>query len=102
MSNSYRTKYYNLNDDILLKEISLDQAKTVFEAINSNRNYLRVWLPFIESIKIVKDIEHYIASLNTKPEAFEPVFCVYHQNNFAGLVGFKNTNLKTGSTEIGY
>lgn len=92
-----------VNSSILLKQIEITDAKDIFETIDSQRIYLRKWLPFIDSIKGITDEEKFINSIYTDPpENTELIFVINYNKKFAGMIGFKSTDRINKKTEIGY
>ena len=51
-----------VNEHIELSLISLNDAKEIFETIDSQRDYLGEWLPFVSFIKTLADEEAFISS----------------------------------------
>ena len=94
-----------VSDEIMLKQLEETDAPDIFSIIDSQREYLGEWLPFVDGTKSVDDTLGFIRSVNETPESFrELVFCIYYRNIFAGLIGLKfnpadKVNLRT---EIGY
>lgn len=92
-----------VNEDISLKPIVLSDAKIIFHTIDSQRNYLRKWLPFVDGTRHVVDTENYINSLYaTPPDQRERVFTIHFKKEFVGLIGLKSTDIQNKKTEIGY
>ena len=61
------------------------------------------WLPFIELTKEISDTEKYVDSvINASEDRFEYVFVIRKQNEFIGVIGFKDTDKLNKKTEIGY
>jgi ribosomal-protein-serine acetyltransferase len=90
-----------VDENIFLREIGLDDADAIFKTIDSEREYLAEWLPFIELSKTLsftrRFIENYLMS-----DKLDVTFSIYFQNNFIGIIGFKETDLDNKKTEIGY
>ena len=92
-----------VNKDLILKELELGDAEHIFKTIDSQREYLGKWLPFVEFTKSVKDSLDYVNSVVTMPEdCKEWQFSIFCGNDFAGLVGFKGTDRLNRKSEIGY
>jgi ribosomal-protein-serine acetyltransferase len=92
-----------VNENILLKQIVISDAKDIFETIDSQRIYLRKWLPFVDMTKQFSDTEKFIKSIYSVPiENKELVFVIHYNQKFAGLIGFKSTDRMNKKTEIGY
>lgn len=96
-------KIIRVNKDLILKELELSDAEHIFKAIDSQREYLGEWLPFVEFTKTVKDSLDYVNSVVTMPEdCREWQFAVFCGDDFAGLAGFKGTDRLNRKSEIGY
>jgi ribosomal-protein-serine acetyltransferase len=92
-----------IDKDIELRQLKFSDAKDIFEAIDSQRNYLGKWLPFVESTKSITDSEMYVNSvINADADHFEYVFTIRYCGHFAGIIGFKDTDKVNRKTEIGY
>lgn len=96
-------KIIRVNKDLILKELELSDAEYIFKTIDSQREYLGEWLPFVEFTKSVKDSLDYVNSVVTMPEdCKEWQFAVFFGDDFAGLAGFKGTDRLNRKSEIGY
>ena len=96
-------KIIEIREDVFLKELEIEDAEHIFKAIDSQREYLGKWLPFVEFTKSVKDSLDYVNSVVTMPEdCKEYQFSVFCGGDFAGLVGFKGTDRLNRKSEIGY
>jgi ribosomal-protein-serine acetyltransferase len=92
-----------VNQDIKLKQVSYSDAKDIFETINTQREYLGQWLPFVTYTKSIEDSVTFIQSIvDSPPERFELVFVINYKDKFAGIIGFKDTDWVNSKTEIGY
>jgi len=77
-------------------------AQEIFDTIDRDRNYLRNWLPFIDSTRQVSDTETFIESISGKSNKRDIIYSIWYREEFAGLVGFKDTDWMNQKTEIGY
>ena len=92
-----------VNEDIVLRQVKISDAEAIFTAINTQRDYLGKWLPFVEHTQTLADSEIYVNTVLKELEYVENyVFVVLYKNNFAGLIGFKETDPMNKRTEIGY
>lgn len=92
-----------VNKDIILRQIQPSDAPAVFTAIDTGRDYLGKWLPFVEYTQTVSDSEIFIkAALKELEHSENYIFVILCKNNFAGLIGFKDTDCVNKRTEIGY
>jgi len=88
---------------IELKELAVDDADVIFKTIDSQREYLGEWLPFIAHTKAQSDTENFIKAVCQQAiEERERTYTIWFENEFAGLIGFKGTDRLNGKTEIGY
>ena len=96
-------KIIEIRENLFLKELEIEDAGHIFKAIDSQREYLGKWLPFVEFTKTVKDSLDYVNSVVTMPEECkEWQFAIFCGNDFAGLAGFKGTDRLNRKSEIGY
>ncbi len=92
-----------IDAEIELKQIELSDSRDIFRTIDRQREYLGKWLPFVEFTKEISDTEKFVNSVvNAPEERFEYVFVIRKQNEFIGLIGFKDTDKLNKKTEIGY
>lgn len=60
---------------LMLKMLDLSDSKYIFETIDSQREYLGRWLPFVEFTKEIADTQKFVDSVVNAPEdGFEYVF----------------------------
>lgn len=88
-------------DKISLRQLIADDAPAIFEAIDTQRPYLGRWLPFVEHTLRVEDTQQVVAGMMAA-DPYEYIFTLRTAECFAGLIGFKDTNRITLTTEIGY
>lgn len=92
-----------VDDSIELRTLAQSDALTIFNTINSQRTYLGKWLPFVAYTKEITDSENFINSvLNTPKDKLEFTFSIRKYDEFAGIIGLKNTDTLNKKTEIGY
>jgi len=92
-----------IEDDLELRQIERSDVKDIFRTIDTQREYLGKWLPFVEFTKEEADSEAFVDSVISVPaEKAEYIFTVRKCNEFAGLIGFKDTDRQNKKTEIGY
>jgi ribosomal-protein-serine acetyltransferase len=92
-----------VDTEIELKQLEQSDSIDIFKTIGNQRDYLGRWLPFVALTKELSDTEKFVDSVVNAPEdRFEYVFAIRKCNEFAGLIGFKNTDRQNKKTEIGY
>ncbi len=92
-----------VSENIVLRQILISDAPEIYEIIDSQREYLGEWLPFVADTNSMADSISFITSIYLGlPEKQELVFVILYENVLCGLVGFKNTDKTSKETEIGY
>lgn len=92
-----------IDEKIELKQLERSDTKDIFRTIDSQREYLGRWLPFVEYTREIADTEKFVDSVINAPEGrFEYVFVIKKGDEFVGLIGFKDTDKQNRKTEIGY
>ena len=92
-----------IDPEIELRQLERLDTLDIFNAIDSQREYLGKWLPFVEFTKEVKDTGNFVDSVvNAPKDKFEYVFTIRKEDQFIGLIGFKGTDRLNKKTEIGY
>ncbi len=92
-----------VSNEILLERISQDDTEVIFKAVESNRKWLARWLPFVYYTNELKDTTKFIDSVVEKrDETGNEVYVIWYRGDFAGLIGFLNTDRVNEKTELGY
>ncbi|MCK4662969.1 MAG: GNAT family N-acetyltransferase [Bacteroidales bacterium] len=92
-----------IDNEIKLKEIDIDDANEIFDLIDNNREYLREWLPFVDTTKKVEDTLNFIKSVRNKNfEEREITTVIIYKGQKVGVIGFRDTDKLNHRTEIGY
>ncbi len=93
----------DINETTYLRLLELSDAQEMFLLIDSQREYLGEWLPFIPFTTGPADSEAFIRSVVEAPaERRELVFAIITDGKFAGTIGFKDTDMGNLRSEIGY
>ncbi|HPE87840.1 MAG: N-acetyltransferase [Bacteroidia bacterium] len=92
-----------VDQEIELHQLQSSDAADIFHAIDTQRSYLGIWLPFVAVTQSVADSEAFVDSVVNAPAAnSEPVFAIRKKGAFVGLAGFNHTDPGNHKTEIGY
>lgn len=92
-----------VDKEAVLRRLKAGDAKDIFRTIDSQREYLGKWLPFVHFTHSVEDSEAFVQSVLAVPEEnMEYVFALMVGGEFAGLFGVKDTDRVNLRTEIGY
>lgn len=89
-------------DNLLLRKISLNDSSAIFSLIDTNREFLRKWLPFVDYTRAVSDTEAFIKTVTAESNTTDLVFVIMHQGQHAGVIGFKGIDLINMKLEVGY
>jgi len=90
-----------VDDQILMKEIDEGEVVNIFNAIDAERDYLSVWLPFVEKTVDIEFTRGFVNSYLYSDKK-NVTFAIYFEHRFAGLIGLKDTDETNKKTEIGY
>lgn len=93
-------KTITLFDDYLLRPLRGDDAPAIFGAIDTQREHLGRWLPFVAATHRAEQTQEVVARMLA--DAANPVFTIRNGCAFAGLIGFKSASETTHTIEIGY
>jgi ribosomal-protein-serine acetyltransferase len=88
-----------VSDDIELHSLSEEHVEDIYHTIDREREYLRVWLPFVDATVNIDFTRNYVRSAM---QSADPTFAIFYKGRFAGLVGFRTTDTQNRRTEIGY
>lgn len=92
-----------VSDKIRLEALKVSMTQIIFDTIDQDRDYLKQWLPFVDMTREVADTEKFIRSLQNQPDKKkDEVWSIWYNQEFAGLIGFKDTDWINKKTEIGY
>ena len=89
-----------LPDDFGLRPLRADDAPDIFTAIDTQREHLGRWLPFVADTHRIEQTRQVVAGMLA--DTANPVFTLRSGNAFAGLIGFKSADAARRSVEIGY
>ncbi len=93
-------EYLSVDEKTKLEKLKLKHTEIIYNAINSNRDFLGKWLPFVPLTQKVEDTTGFICSIQASSR--DEVFVVWHKNQFAGLIGYKEIDTVNQKAEIGY
>ena len=89
--------------NIVLKQLELTDTPDIFNTIDTQREHLGPWLPFVETTKQLSDTHAFVESVvNSPKDRMEYTFTIRVNGRMAGLIGFKATDRANKKTEIGY
>ena len=82
----------------------MEEAAAIYHAIDTHRDYLRTWLPFVDNMRTTADEEAFLRQVLSAPaERNEPIFGIWNQQHeICGLIGFHFSDFDNHRTELGY
>ena len=86
--------------DLYLRPAAVADASALFGIINSERAYLREWLPFVDLTLQQTDTALYLQMITNSTT--DKVFVIVYQEAIVGLIGFKSIDRYNKKLEIGY
>ena len=88
-----------ISEDIQLIPLCLDDVSDIFRTLDSEREYMREWLPFVDHTHQEEDTAKAITHLT---QSSSEQFTIRYMGIFVGLIGFKDYDEANRKIEIGY
>lgn len=94
---------YILDEDTELLLLKEEDAEELYALTNRNREHLRHWLPWVDSIQSISDTKRYITS-SIRQYADDNGFQagIWLQGRLVGIIGYHGVDWVNRSTTIGY
>ena len=92
-----------IDDESELRTYEEEHAEEVFAVVDRNREYLREWLPWVDSTVSVEHIMEFIRRglvQQANDDGFQAG--IWYQSRFAGSIGYHYIDRLNHKTEIGY
>lgn len=86
--------------DLYLRPVTVPDAAALYHIIDTQRPYLRKWLPFIDLTKQETDTTLYLQTIVSSTT--DKVFVIVANEAIVGLIGFKSIEFFNRRLEIGY
>ena len=95
--------FRNLHNDIKLSLSVPQYAEELFELIDRNRDFLRKWLPWPDSVTKLSDTEDFIAAQLLRFQRDEALHVtIFYQDKIAGVLGYNRIDQVNGIGYAGY
>lgn len=92
-----------IDKDIKLCKILVEDAEILYDIIDSQREYLQEWLPFVPLTTSSRDTKDFIEMTLAKPEEEQDLtFTIHYRGEVVGLIGYKDTDYVNRRVELGY
>ena len=94
-----------VDDDLELRLFAETDSRPLFELVDGNREYLRRWLNWVDSIATVDDQRTFVRESRAGFEMRDPApfsLGIWEHGALVGVIGFVYFDRKNRKTEIGY
>ena len=93
----------NVRDGLIMRSLSTYDAQGSYALIDSNRSYLRTWLPWIDGTNSPAVVERVILSWERSREnGSDTVLGIFEEGEYVGNIGLHDINRESMSGMIGY
>jgi len=92
-----------VDEEITLKLKDYQDSEAVFQLIDQSREHLKQWMPSVEDIHSVEDVNKRMRKhLKELTEQEGIHFLIYYKNDLAGSISIKEIDWQVRSAELGY
>lgn len=96
-------KRFRIDEHTLLRELTEDDADTLYAIINDNRAHLRAWLSWVDGQQGAADSLEFIQRSATENEQGSALTLgIAHQGTIVGVIGFHEIDRDNQLASIGY
>ena len=93
----------NIENSLYLESVSVDDASQTYDLINSQRDYLGEWLPWVDYVKETKDCVTSIKNCVQRNEAGTSLdLSIKRNEKVIGRIGLHYIDKSNNNTSIGY
>lgn len=88
---------------VTLRSIGLDDVNTLFAIINSSREHLAEWLPWIDFVHSINDERHIVEQWLYDMQIRGAIhLCIIFENQIVGIIGTHQIDWMNQRTSVGY
>lgn len=94
---------WHITDDIIVRKLTIADARGIFTTVNANRNYLREWLPWLDFNTSVVDSRNFIReAIQGYEDGSSLHLGIWNSldNTYIGVCGFHT--IRDGVAKFGY
>lgn len=92
-----------VNDQITMELLQMEHAPALFALVDSNRAYLREWLPWLDRTNSIADVEEFIRTMMRQYDSGHgPHFVLYFGGAICGVTGFHKIDKYNRLASLGY
>ncbi len=93
----------NVDSLIVLSLVELKDAEEIFALVDTSRNYLRDWLPWVDFNTTAEDTKTFIRSAQQQYVSKSGFHCcIRYKTEIAGIIGFYRLDWTNKTAELGY
>ena len=97
------SKEFEIDGATKLRELTTDDAPRLFSVIDTNRAYLREWLPWLDSQQGPTDSLEFIRrSKEENQQGIALTLAIEHLGKIVGVIGFHEYDYEKGQASMGY
>jgi ribosomal-protein-serine acetyltransferase len=94
---------YKVDDDVELRLLKGYHAEELFRLIDSSRQYLREWLPWVDVNRDIEDTQGFINGTLKEYETKTGLHMgIWYRNHISGVIGYHDIRWDHKFTSIGY
>ncbi|WP_202980234.1 GNAT family N-acetyltransferase [Marinobacter fonticola] len=92
-----------ISEAVELQLLSKNHADDLFRLVDTNREHLREWLPWVDANQSPADTESFVNSAISQRESGKgPQYAVFHKATLCGVCGFHSFDVTNKIGGIGY
>ncbi|WP_158969264.1 GNAT family N-acetyltransferase [Paraglaciecola sp. L3A3] len=93
----------NVSSDIYIRLLLPTDAISLFNLIQSNRNYLKQWLPWLDLVSNFEQTQTFIdTAIYRHNESESSNYAIFYQEKLVGLAGFNTFDFQNKNATLGY
>ncbi|MEO5668147.1 MAG: GNAT family protein [Bdellovibrionota bacterium] len=94
---------FDLGKGLVLKTFEINDADALFAAVNSCRDYLREWLPWVDDTRTPGDSVRFIESARRQEETKNGFqLGIFFEGKIVGCIGYHAMDIPHRRTSLGY
>ena len=97
------SKEFRIDASTRLRELTSEDAGSIFALVDSNRKYLRQWLPWVDGQQGPRDSGQFIERATKDNQAGVALTLgIEHQGDIVGVIGFHEFDNENRQTSMGF
>jgi len=95
--------FIKIDPALELRLLAEHDAATIYQLVDSNRAYLREWLPWVDYTRSIRDERAFITNTRTQYQnniSFS--YAIWYQEQIVGTIGYNQFDWANRKVDIGY